>query len=785
MKFNNGQWLFKDSVKPYVPAEVYFVKESKDGTEVHITAPTKKIENKGGTLGGVVLTITVSTPMENVIRVRATHHKGGVCNNPEFEINPGTNKVNYKDTDDLLVFTSGIYTLEINKKNWEMQYKRNGELVSKSSSQHIDNDLAYLKVDYPGEMTQFQHKDNTFMRQSLSLGVGTNVYGLGERFTNFVKNGQTVDVWQEDGGTASEQAYKNIPFYITSNGYGVFVNHPEKVSFEIGSEDVKKVSFSVKGEELDYFFIGGKDMKDILVNYTSITGKPDLPAPWTFGLWLSTSFLTDYDEKTVMGFVDGMAERKIPLSVLHFDCLWMKEYHWTNFKWDERMFNDPEGMLKRLKDKGLRSSVWINSYIAQDSEMFDEGIEKGYFLKRKNGEVFQWDQWQPGMTIVDFTNPEASKWYTEKMGVVLDQGVDAVKTDFGERIPWEDIQYFDGSNPEKMHNFYAYKYNKAVYEYLKSKRPNNDAILYARSATAGCQKFPVHWGGDCWSDFESMAESLRGGLSLQLSGFGFWSHDIGGFESKADPAVYKRWAAFGLLSSHSRLHGSTSYRVPWVYDEEAVDVVRFFTKLKLRLMPYIYKTAVEAHTLGLPSMRAMVLEFTEDITCQNADKQYMFGDSLLVAPVFKQNGDVDVYLPEGKWTNYFTGEVKEGGRWYKENHNFLSVPLYVRENSIIASGNIDTTPEYDYEKDVNLSVYELVDGKETSTIIYGQDGSEKISVTALKEGSRITIKVDARDNFTVRLINVLCKSANGAELGIYGNNTSLKASGTTVITCEI
>ena len=328
----------------------------------------------------------------------------------------------------------------------------------------------------------------------------------------------------------------------------------------------------------------------------------------------------------------------------------MKEFHWSDFLWDSRVFPDPVGMLKRIKEKGLNICVWINSYIGQESILFKEGMEKGYFIKRPNGEVWQWDMWQPGMAIVDFTNPAAWKWFQDKLEVLLDMGVDCFKTDFGERIP-TDAVYYDGSDPRKMHNYYTYLYNKCVYELLERKRGKGQAVLFARSATVGGQKFPVHWGGDCWSDYESMEESLRGGLSLCMSGFGFWAHDIGGFENTSTADVYKRWVAFGLLSSHSRLHGSTSYRVPWVYDKEAVDVVRFFTRLKAKLMPYLYKTAITASRTGIPCMRSMVLEFTEDKMCNYLDKQYMLGDNLLVAPIFNDESRAEYYLPAGGLTS--------------------------------------------------------------------------------------------------------------------------------------
>ncbi|HZG66087.1 MAG TPA: alpha-xylosidase, partial [Herpetosiphonaceae bacterium] len=542
------------------------------------------------------------------------------------------------------------------------------------------------------------------------------------------------------GGTGSEQAYKNIPFYLTNRGYGVLVNHPENVSFEVASEKVSRVQFSVAGEALEYFVIYGPTPKDVLAKYTALTGRPALPPAWSFGLWLTTSFTTSYDEATVTHFIQGMADRDLPLHVFHFDCFWMREFNWCDFQWDERVFPDPAGMLRRLKERGLHICVWINPYIAQRSPLFAEGMREEYLLKKPNGDVWQWDLWQPGMALVDFTNPAARQWFADKLRVLLEMGVDSFKTDFGERIP-TDVVYWDGSDPARMHNYYSYLYNQVVFDLLREHRGEGEAVVFARSATAGGQQFPVHWGGDSNSTFESMAESLRGGLSLGLSGFGFWSHDIGGFEGTPPTNVYKRWLAFGLLSSHSRLHGSSSYRVPWIFDEEAVDVLRHFTRLKCRLMPYLYAHAVKARDTGCPLMRAMLLEFPDDPTSHYLDRQYMLGESLLVAPVFADDGAVTYYLPAGRWTSYLTGEVIEGPRWVTETHSALSLPLMVRPNSILAVGSRDERPDYDYGDGVTLQVYELADGQAASANVPSLSGDVAGTVEAARQGQTITVTV--------------------------------------------
>lgn len=778
MLFGNGCWLQKEGCACFTPQEVYF--ENTEATKVTLCLPTSRIVNRGCTLGGINLTMVITSPAPDVLRVQTYHHLGVKKREPEFELYQKEEQpLTVTSDEEKLTVTSGGLTLEIGKKNWYMAYRRGNEVITRSAAK----DLACMKTDWKGDAYDKGDGTETYMRQQLTMGVGELIYGLGERFTAFTKNGQSVAIWNEDGGTSTYQSYKNIPFYISNKGYGVFVNHPEKVEFEIGTEQVTKTAFSVEGGYLDYYLFNGPSMKEVLERYTDLTGKPSLPAPWTFGLWLSTSFTTNYDEETVMSFVDGMLDRGIPLRTFHFDCFWMKEFHWTDFVWDSRVFPDPKGMLSRIKAKGLNICVWINPYIAQESCLFAEGMEKGYFVKRTNGDVWQWDMWQPGMALVDFTNPDACTWYQEKLAGLLDMGVDCFKTDFGERIPVDGIEYFDHSDAKKMHNYYTYLYNKTVYDILEKKRGKGEAVLFARSATVGGQKFPVHWGGDCWSDYESMEESLRGGLSLLMSGFGFWAHDIGGFESTSTPDVYKRWVAFGLLSSHSRLHGSTSYRVPWAYDEEAVDVVRFFTRLKARLMPYLYKTAIQANKTGVPTMRSMVLEFTEDRTCHYVDKQYMLGDSLLVAPIFNEESLADYYLPAGRWTDFFTGEVKEGGRWIQEKHGYLSVPLLVKENSIVAIGAYDDKPDYDYGEDTELRIYEPVAGTTVTETVYGMDGSEEIKISVTTEEGKISVSVETGKAVSVRLVNRKAKAVENAEMQVTDKDTVLtKIAGKAVVT---
>jgi len=328
-------------------------------------------------------------------------------------------------------------------------------------------------------------------------------------------------------------------------------------------------------------------------------------------------------------------------------------------------------------------------------------------------------------------------------------GVDCFKTDFGERIPTDDVAWYDGSNPQKMHNYYSFAFNELVYKTIQQKNGADNAIVFARSATTGGQQFPVHWGGDCESTYAAMAESLRGGLSLALCGFAFWSHDIGGFEATATADVYKRWVAFGLFSTHSRLHGSGSYRVPWLYDEQdekrgittphsAVNVLRHFTKIKHSLMPYLFAQAAKASQSGVPVMRPMVMQYPNDPLCHPLDTQYMLGDSLLVAPVFNENGQRSLYLPDGTFTNFFTGEVVQGGRMLHGTYDYMTLPVFVPENTLLAIGRNDCV-EYNYHENITIRAYHIT---EQVIELFDKEGNRRATVTARRVDGEIKFLVE-------------------------------------------
>lgn len=766
MKFTNGYWQMKPEITPYYAVE-YESHRIRDG-KLTVYAATRHIGDRGDILNSALLTIELVSPMEGAIRAEIIHHAGSAEKKPTILKNMtcAAEPEILLNGDDLL-FKSGRIQARIDMRpnRFQISYE---DVESGFLCESSHRNIAYMKNRDTGK---------AYIAEQLSISVGEKFYGLGERFTYFCKNGQSVCMWNEDGGTASEIAYKNIPFYLSNRGYGVLADSMEDVEFEIGSEKVSRLQFSVCGERLAYIVFAGPTPREVARRLTGLTGRPALPPAVSFGLWLSTSFTTSYDEKTVTSFINGISERGIPLQVLHFDCFWMKGYQWCDFTWDDETFPDPAAMLSRIKAKGLKICVWINPYIAQRSAMFDEGIKRGYLLKTKDGGVWQTDMWQAGMGIVDFTNPDAAKWYCDKLESLIDMGVDYFKTDFGERIPVKDIVWHDGSDPVAMHNFYPYLYNKTVFELLERRMGKGNACLFARSAAPGTQQFPVCWGGDCSASYVSMAETLRGGLSLSLCGFGFWSHDIGGFEQTASPDLYKRWCAFGLLSTHSRLHGSTSYRVPWLFDAEACEVLSHFVRLKCRLMPYIFAQAVIAHQEGIPVLRPMLFEFLSDPACHDLDTQYMLGDSLLVAPCFSDSGDVCYYLPAGRWTNYLSGEITQGGRFVSERHGYFSLPLMVRPDTVLVTGACETRPDYDYATGMTVELFEIANNSCHNVTVPNINGGDACIVTATRNENNISISVDRLiKHWSIRLRGILqIRSVTGGDYKIAESETIIEA----------
>ncbi|KAH6678868.1 alpha-xylosidase [Plectosphaerella plurivora] len=755
VRFRDGMWLPAEDMTAEYAEQIYYNETRPDGKGVSLLCPTKYIARRGDTLNRSTVTMDINAEADGIISVEATHWAGAINKGPHFELFPNGRpdvEASISKSDKGTTLVSGSLAATISPDAFDISFHSADGKKKITSLEARSVGLAYNPAPstpmQTGDMRGFKH----YMFTQTSLAVGETVHGLGERFGAFNKVGQSISLWNADGGTSSDQAYKNVSFWLSSKGYGIFIDTPAKVDLEIGSERCTRVQTAVEGQRLKWYIIYGPTPKEVLKRYSLLTGKPGKVPAWSYGLWLTTSFTTNYDQNTVQSFLEGMKERGSPVDVFHYDCFWLRAFCWTDFVFDSERFPDPKGQIAQLKESGLckKVCVWINPYIAQYGAAFQEAADKGYLLKRKNGDVFQWDLWQAGMGLVDFTNPDAVTWFVEKLNGLFDQGVDCIKTDFGERVPTIDVQWFDKTvDPHKMHNYYAFMYNKVVYEALQARYGTNEAVLFARTACAGAQRFPLQWGGDCESTPEAMAESVRGGLGLGLSGFSFWSCDIGGFEGLPRPWIYKRWVAMGLLCSHSRLHGSSSYRVPWVMDDDdqseegCSKTLAKWTALKTRLMPYIFAEAQASVEAGLPvSLRAMCLEFPEDPTSWFLDRQFMVGSNIVAAPVFEESGEVQFYLPKGKWTSYFTGEVLEGPAWFTETHGFGTLPLYVRENTVLVLGSEKAVGAvYDYTQDVEVRLYKvqegakatLVDGEgnEIGVLEVGSDGKLK-DTSALK-----------------------------------------------------
>lgn len=732
MIYKNGMWMDKLNFKNQSPTTIYDY-EFKNN-KLYLYMPFVKVVTRGNTLDGGMLTAEIFF-YDNNLNFKLYHYKGRT--NSFHKIDRKIQKAKLEEKNKQLVFS--------NDNGISVKFKMDPLTITIEK-----NDKEMLVFKEKPFVYIIDEKKQAWISAGQQIDVNEKFYGLGERFGSFVKNGQSIITTNADGGTDSEQTYKNIPFIFSPfKGYGIYVEHSEPVEFEIGTQIVSKSTFAVKGQELRFDIVIGNDPKEVLSKFSKLGGNIPRVPEWSYGLWLTTSFCTEYNEKTVLKFIDGMDKRGIPLAAFHFDCFWMKEFEWTNFKFDEKSFPDPVGLMKKIHNRGKKICLWINPYIGQKAKIWDEAAKKGYFVKANKNDVWQWDRWQAGMGLVDFTNPDAYKWYQDNLQTLIDMGVDSFKTDFGERIPvpeefyeTNEVIYYNGAKPEAMHNFYSYLYNKCVFEVLERNFGKDNTIVFARAGEFGSGKLPVHWGGDNLANYISMAQSLRGGLSLGLSGYGYWSHDIGGFEEGCEPDIYKRWTQFGLFSSHSRYHGNVEYKVPWLYGDEAVEVSKKFVEFKNKLMPYIKEVEDDVVKKGLPFMRAMFLEHPEDKNVQTIDTQYFFGTKLLVSPIFNNKGIASFYLPKGyKWLNILNNEIQEGGNWYEQKYDYKTMPLHLREGEFLLLNKHPKKTTFDLEGKAKLILFNV---KEERTIkVLNKEKIVKLTITpkGVKDNHGIDIEV--------------------------------------------
>lgn len=644
-----------------------------------------------------------------------------------------------EDMEHTVVITTQKIVIAIGKNPWCFNIKNpDGNEVF---SQQI-NDVHIWNWEIEG----FTFEDRYFNRYPFGFLVNTadgkvsavenivmkhdeHIFGLGEKFSSLDKKGRKFDVWHMDAmGTATERSYKNIPFYMSSRGYGLFLNSSYRSRFGFGDYSSKSCTIEVDHCLMDYYLIIGPSFKNILDGYTEVTGKSPMLPKWSFGLWMSKMSYKSREE--IEELASKLRGLDFPCDVIHLDTSWFKKDWICEWKFSEERFPDPEGMVREFLKKGFRISLWQLPYVHKEAYCYEEGNDKRYYAKKQ--EEVLGSAVALGDGVIDFSNEEAAAWYKDKLRPLLEMGIGALKTDFGESAP-DNARYCKYPG-EEMHNLYPLLYNRAAYEVTKE--ITGEGIIWGRCAFAGSQRHPLYWGGDSISDFDNLAGSIRAGLSMGLSGFPFWSHDIGGFAGRPVPELYIRWFQAGMFTSHARCHGATP-REPWNFGEQALDITRKFAKVRYALMPYIYSEAFKCTRTGLPMMRALVLEFQDDPAVYQIDDQYMFGDSILVAPVLSEGGTRKVYLPEGEWYDYWTKEKYSGRQWVELAVPLHTMPLFVKGGSIILMcEDMSHTMEKEWHS-LKLEIY----GEPLEYVLY--DGVREDRISTIVEDNRLVIFSDS------------------------------------------
>jgi alpha-D-xyloside xylohydrolase len=649
-----------------------------------------------------------------------------------------------KETDNQLLIETSDLRVRIEKSRFAVSIYNNKEnLIIREEPFDVTVTGSY-NVEPLGFWTRGDSV--TAVTDTFFLDPDERFYGFGEKFTSLNKKGQEITCWNHDSwGVMTEKSYINIPFFMSTKGYGIFVNSSCKTFFRMGSNSNVSYSFIVNDSILDFYLIYGPTLKDILYRYTDLTGRSSVPPKWSFGLWMSGGFLDIYKTRdSVEKLGEQLRQSNIPCDVLHIDPFWIKEGCWCSFEWDEDAFPNPEKMIETLHSKGFKVSIWENPYVPIGTKMFEEGHKAGYFLKTCTDAPYLMDPWYGNnpMAIVDFTNPKAVEWYKEKHKLLFEMGVDVMKTDFGEEIP-ENVVFYNGETGTRMHNIYSLLYNKAVFE-ATEKYTGRKGLVWSRSGFAGSQRYPTCWAGDPACTFASMTSVLRGGLSLALSGVPFWSHDIGGFgtpyKETPNPKLFIRWAQFGLFSPHSRCHGMKS-RNPWDFGDKAKNIFRSYVKLRYKLLPYIYSYAFIASKTGLPLMRPLVLEYQDDPNTYDKDLEYLFGRELLIAPIFNENGRRSIYLPKNKWIDYWTRKEYNGQTTLDYKAPLEILPIFIKGDSIIPIGPEKTFID---EKPPDIITLDIYLYSKASFVLYEDDKVVKIKAVKNEGGINLDISKSER-----------------------------------------
>lgn len=603
------------------------------------------------------------------------------------------------ERDGELFLKTGVLTVSVGLDDWSFEVET-GEGQQLLAEQRADvtakAEQRATPLGYDLELTNRWPYRRTGAGTSFVLQSDEHIYGLGETFTTFEKRGETVDCWvTQPNGAETKRAYKNVPFYLSSAGYGLLIDSDQRVRFDMGDSSAVSTSIDVADDQFAFVFFGGPDFTEILDRYTALTGRPGSVPRWSHGIWYSRM---GYEDREVVETVLDRAESAdLPVDVIHLDPPWLSEL--CSLEWDTEAFPDPDGFVESLHDRDVRLSLWEYPYLLTDTEAFETAASAGYLVEDGSGAPYILERlsWSSDRgAILDFTNEEAREWWANRHAPLIEQGADVFKCDFGEYLPCDAV-LADGSTGRTARNRYPLLYAKTVWDAIET--AGGDPLLWVRASWAGGQQFPVHWGGDPATSFEAMAASLRGGLSVGLSGHGFWSADVGGFKGTPSTELYIRWAQFALLAnSHVRFHGTTP-REPWHFDAPATEVIRQYSQERYRLLPYFSTLARIATERGLPVMRPLVLAFQDDHGARTCDDQVLLGPALMVAPVCSADGRRDVYLPPGEWIDYWSEERFDGGQTVQCAPALDELPAFLRAGTVhprsrLEAADPDSTPEH-------------------------------------------------------------------------------------------
>ena len=645
-----------------------------------ISAEDSGVFLKAMTGEGMALHAQVSAAGEGIVRVRLSTDPTAQSRSARMLplIRPGLSARAVVQTGNVITLTTGDLTAEITLDPWGIRFSHKGRTLVQTDPGLVDisgrlRTLPFGLSTVDGAVAAYH--------ESFQLAADEVLAGTGERFLPLNLRGQRPLMWNFDAfGSESDRAYKNVPFYQSSKGYGIVIDSGMPVEFDFGASTQSSVQLIVPDDLLDYYVLDGPAPNDVLRRFNHLTGRPVCPPKWAFGSWISSGFFRD-SQQAVLERAATIRQHGIPCDVMHLDTYWQPDGRWSEMSWDPVAFPEPEAMLATLHDQGFRVCVWMNPYLSTHSPRFTEAAEKGYLLRHHDGSAYIADSWHgsfPSGGIIDFTHPEATDWFKDLVRTIARQGVDIFKTDFAEGVPADAVAH-NGMSGTELHNIYSLLYNDAVAEVTRE--VNGHSMVWARSTYLGGQRHAAQWSGDNMCSFPALASTLNGGLAHGLSGIPYWSHDTGGFCGTPSDELYSRWAQFGALSPLLRFHGTTS-REPWRYASVESQVISTL-ELRYRLLPYIYSAALRSAETGEPMMRAMMVDSPADWLAWRAEHQFRLGRSLLVAPILSEEPERDVYLPAGEWVDWFSGAVHSGPgvvRVHSPAHEF---PLFVEAGALI------------------------------------------------------------------------------------------------------